>query len=641
MPPKKLFEEDEENTAPRGDVAAPVVRDRTPTLAINAKYADAFDKVKRKQELQRLTAKYGDDSSSTDSDDAESSDGEAQLINDDHDEEFADLLVKLRKNDPAILDKSAKFFTEAVPAPETSDNPKKKAFTLADAYRRDVTAGSGFEDDESHRPVAVAGDEAARRRFLDKAKSLDTAGEPSAADFTVKPSATAAEDSVPLIRKKGKKFQKAFRTREEDDENERFLKTFFGLEAWREDPTASKDKDLSWEEAAANDADEDFFDDAEQWERTYQEQKYRHEEGLEAQQIQTFPRHEDGLLRQQPTTRQDARERKKERQQEAYVHADEEVKRLKALKRKEIDEQRARVRLVAGLDDRAAGKLAQLDLSGDYDPAAFDAMMATLFDDEYYDNIDDAEIEQLDKEEAEGVEFPAPRKGDTGEGEASVGDDDDFALLYPTSYMDRQAGGDAVDVAHADTVDAEDAASAASADVAAASNGTKLAAVRKLEEDLDKKVDEYWKLHYHKIAGDVRTRFRYRDVFAEHFGLSDVDVLTMDDRSLNMIAPLRSYAAYTVKQQNIKDRFRSLHRRGNVRLLDADVRTRRYGKDTVAIDLKASPTPAAAAASSAEAASGATEEGEAAAPLRGRGAPRGRGGRMEHGKRPRDETSRK
>jgi protein KRI1 len=103
--------------------------------------------------------------------------------------------------------------------------------------------------------------------------------------------------------------------------------------------------------------------------------------------------------------------------------------------------------------------------------------------------------------------------------------------------------------------------------------------LHELQEELESKVDEYWKLHFHAIAGDVRTRFKYRSVNSESFGLTDEDVLEMDDRQLNMIAPMNSYASFLSREENQQDRLRAVSRLRNVRLVDSSRSSRRYGKD--------------------------------------------------------------
>ena len=57
------------------------------------------------------------------------------------------------------------------------------------------------------------------------------------------------------------------------------------------------------------------------------------------------------------------------------------MRRLKNLKRGEVDEQLAQIQRISGHQGRAA--LSKL-VEGDFDPAAYDAAMAAAFDADYY-----------------------------------------------------------------------------------------------------------------------------------------------------------------------------------------------------------------------------------------------------------------
>lgn len=59
--------------------------------------------------------------------------------------------------------------------------------------------------------------------------------------------------------------------------------------------------------------------------------------------IPAHPRTIDSLVRRQDSTRKDARERKKERKEEKLLRKREEVKRMKALKMKELREKLERI----------------------------------------------------------------------------------------------------------------------------------------------------------------------------------------------------------------------------------------------------------------------------------------------------------
>ncbi|CCW64873.1 unnamed protein product [Phytomonas sp. EM1] len=237
----------------------------------------------------------------------------------------------------------------------------------------------------------------------------------------------------------GKKSQLRKKIREE-----RFLKEFFIKELWRlennndgdsedaEKGEGNKGHSAVLAELAQAEEDENFYNEAELWEREYQTEKYRHEE--DGAYIEAFPRPigeaAQGLLRKPNTSRKDARQRRKERIEAAKAQRTEELKRLKHLKRLEIDERRALIAAVAGLtskkhptpqiegegdrnlsfaegSDEEEGKTLQKltsiwtdeALNAPFDPAEFDKKMQQLFSDEYYEEPNmEEEMAYLDAE---------------------------------------------------------------------------------------------------------------------------------------------------------------------------------------------------------------------------------------------------
>lgn len=102
------------------------------------------------------------------------------------------------------------------------------------------------------------------------------------------------------------------------------------------------------------------------------------------------------------------------------------------------------------------------------------------------------------------------------------------------------------------------------------------AVIEKLQDELKKKEDAYYRLHQ---ESDSALPFKYREVPAENFGLSIEEILSRDDRQLNMIAPLKCYAAYLDKAANERDRRRiENRRRKGFRELESYRRSRRYGQ---------------------------------------------------------------
>ena len=107
--------------------------------------------------------------------------------------------------------------------------------------------------------------------------------------------------------------------------------------------------------------------------------------------IASFPRILPSAVRRQDTTRKEARERRKERKEEELRKRQEEVKRMKALKMREIRRKLERVGREAGLkkfnrgnndedDEFVDEALKELDLDGEWDPEKHDRQMAGLFD---------------------------------------------------------------------------------------------------------------------------------------------------------------------------------------------------------------------------------------------------------------------
>jgi protein KRI1 len=114
--------------------------------------------------------------------------------------------------------------------------------------------------------------------------------------------------------------------------------------------------------------------------------------------IASFPRILPSVVRRQDTTRKEARERRKERKEEEFRKRQEEVKRMKALKMREIKRKLDMVGREGGLkniggDDGFVDEALQgLDLEGDWDPENHDRQMAELFD-EAAEVVDDDDVE--------------------------------------------------------------------------------------------------------------------------------------------------------------------------------------------------------------------------------------------------------
>ncbi|TPP46436.1 KRI1-like C-terminal family protein [Leishmania donovani] len=502
----------------------------------------------------------------------------------------------------------------------------KSKFTLADEYKRALEATAGSEDavvDDSNEAGERDGLRKLRPQNAEEAKlraAFLRNVEDSTNTFEVVRGATSAYASAPAAsdngedsadedeqqrgaseeekrlleeafalsisaaaaKKSGKKQQGASGDGNETD-SEAFLRDFFIQELWRPGATRKKSRAHkastdSGEEAEGSDGDaegddsagsyynrlaqlareeedEAFFNNAEVWEREYQEKKYRHQEA-------------------------------EEEAANGGASAAHELKRLKHLKRKEIEDQRALIASVAGLkaattarfggDEKEEAQLAKLkavwsdkDLDAPFDPAEFDRKMAQLFDSDYYDerNVDEDEIayfdEELDKESGE---------DDDGTAEAILSGEAP-ALFAANSLEEAQSMMPAV------------LAAKAKKKGKSTESETDAELMERLQASLKQKEEEYYQLHRDVGAtssggagAGVSGGFRYREVPAEDFTLSVEEILALDDRQLNMIAPMNCYAAYLDKDSNERDRRRIERRRQKgFRQVDSDRTSRRYG----------------------------------------------------------------
>ncbi|CAD2214571.1 protein KRI1 [Angomonas deanei] len=458
-------------------------------IPINTSYAAKYEEVKRKQELQKLTEKYKNtkgaslEESDEDEEDENAEDDDGLLLTPEKELAFAQALLAVRK--AAVKAKkqekdeesftTARYFPSAEEQMEANRKLFEKAvelkkmnkgnkFTLADEYRRTLFNSVKEGDEESWREEEE--DNSGRRKITPQSKEeaqlrkdfLKNISQ-SADEFAVVKSDVKGGDKEKqgkdsyeeVQRKKQKIMEEAFATAEEDaqkNEEETFIRNYFMNELWRRGDAGSSDDeeedDGGFDPSAQHSAtayqrlqdmakaeqEELFYDEAEQWERQYQETKYRHQEGEldeSAVQVQTFPRATaaDGLLRKANTTRKEARQRRKERLEAARQQQLEELKRLKHLKREEITNQRAIIAQVAGLarkekkllkegqlkkpefdddEEEALKKVSQVwtdqDLDAPFDPEEFDKKMAQLFNDDFYDekNVDEEELAYFDNE---------------------------------------------------------------------------------------------------------------------------------------------------------------------------------------------------------------------------------------------------
>ncbi|KAI0667062.1 KRI1-like family C-terminal-domain-containing protein [Trametes maxima] len=274
--------------------------------------------------------------------------------------------------------------------------------------------------------------------------------------------------------------------------------------------------------------DEDDFDEvADRFESSY---NFRFEEPG-ADQIARYPRTLPELVRRQDTSRKEAREKKKARKEEELLKKKEEVKRLKALKLKELRAKLERIGQEGGkrLEDTEA--LQDLDLEGEWDPEKHDQQMAQIYEDdgEGEDNfVGDEKPQWADDIDIGDIALPE-----------DDGDDSTSKKKKKKKKKKKDADEDAMDEGGVD-VDEMDA------DVERVPmdeeewDGTEEMRKRKLEEYMD----AVYGLDFNDMVGGMPTRFKYAKVEPQHFGLTPSEILMATDAELNSYMGVKKIAPY-------------------------------------------------------------------------------------------------
>eukprot|EP00299_Pterocystis_sp_00344_P019094 c9506_g1_i1.p1 GENE.c9506_g1_i1~~c9506_g1_i1.p1 ORF type:complete len:570 (-),score=177.13 c9506_g1_i1:45-1703(-) len=469
-------------------------------IKINSQFAQRMEHNRRREELQKLQAK----GVSVDEDESESSssdeDDDAELLTPEVDVTISKTLAMIKKKDPAIYDPAKKFFSEETFDKTTKPkNEKVRPMFLRDYERKLLLENRGVvdSDDETENKPLTEEEEQLRlkRELLAEAEMAD---DDTNDDLFVKREKSEHEmndherDFKAFQIQQGRYLDEYFGNGENLNDNEKFLRDYLNNQGWLE---KGADK---WQPLEDND--HDHVEASETFETTYSH-RYQ-EEG--AGQVITHARVMEDSVRKKESKRKQKREETQSRKEEIKLQKQEEIKRLKALKREEIAEKLKQIQQIAGAEGL---KFDESLLDDDFDPERFDQQMQQTFDDEYYNTHED----QLPE-----TDLPF--------------DDIDETAAEPSRRRQKVGFDEVVErarhVGHA---------------------GTK--------EAVDKMLDEYYKLDFEDLIGDLPTRFKYRQVAPNSFGLTPEEILAADDKELNRYVSIKKFAPYRKKDPVPKQKF--------------------------------------------------------------------------------------
>ncbi|GIL45728.1 hypothetical protein Vafri_2894 [Volvox africanus] len=578
---------------------------------VNKEYAARFEHNKRREELHRLQSKYPEEAEKfarkiardaakaagetlpADDGDEDSSDDEEEDAGDIPDEVEAkifDTLLRIRSQDPSIYQKDVHFFTEDDNETDDGlaggDNKPTADKKVKRMYLKDMIAkqaldygprGDSSDDEDAGReqgdvkrrhPKAYDQEqEALRKAFLEAAVKVEGEGADDmggvlrlrsisqAADANGAEDADNAADQAGAHQGKAKKsstkgvksadqFQKQlieayFGPGAELNPDDKFLKEYIMNKGWvdrdddyipsyREVVGDDGDEGTAGEDVDA-DEDEKYLREMDAFEAKY---NFRYEEPG-ADRIITHPRNIEGIVRKPDEKRKRQRDAKKQRLEEAADAARDEVKRLKNLKKQEIESKLDKLRNVAGAAAPAPASLDDI-LEGDFDPEEWDKKMGAAFDDDYYaveedlgDLKDDLDLLGEDMDE-----------DDDG------GDDggDDGTVRFRTLQRKMKE----VDALSEEAQGGEGTAAPDSETVA------------RQRAELQRLLEEYYKLDYEDNVGGIKTRFRYKEVPANTFGLNVDEILRIDDKALNQVVGIKRLAPYRDDLNKLRPNYKAL-----------------------------------------------------------------------------------
>ncbi|KAI8927210.1 KRI1-like family C-terminal-domain-containing protein [Entophlyctis helioformis] len=575
-------------------------KDEDEGFTINHAFAKKYVEKKKKEELTQLTEQYkshagkkttrsagrygeeyddyGVSDESSDSDD-EPEDETGELITPQIDAQIMKTIAMIRQGREEVYDPKTTFFSEAeMEASRREWELKKKSIeaegkpvTLKDFHRQNLLKQDGQDaENTTDRPsegLTHVQEQSAIKAEFKAALSSAAAGDDDDDDlFTVRPKTmeeVEAEDreyTSFLLKNMGlenpdKASWEKMKSSSAMDVDEVFLMDYVLNRGWMDtnakrmptyDEIVGKDTDkelhqMGVDETIDDDEDEEAIEAADRFERKH---NFRFEEEDGAQ-IQTHARNIDGLVRRKDDSRKRKREEIKERKAEEKKRKEEELKRLKNLKKEELRKKLQKIRDMAGGDHVG---LDEVDLEKEFDPAEYDARMSKAFDDSYY-NAEDATMKpQFDDDiEVDNMIGPLESTPKLKKPLPTFGGDDDENFNMDADWM---PGGEYYDNEGADGDGAQEPETPAKPLSKkerkklekAGKNKKGGAAPEKMS--LDEYLDEYYQLDYEDLIGDLPTRFKYRQVEPETYGLKPDEILDADDTELRKVVALKKLAPY-------------------------------------------------------------------------------------------------
>ncbi|XP_026812565.1 protein KRI1 homolog [Rhopalosiphum maidis] len=464
------------------------------------------------------------------SSDEEDEDEEAKELTDDVEKSFFKALSCLKKDDPKIYDESVKFFDSSAIQQSIKKSTEGKNKSLnpiyLEEYKRKILLERGPEFDDSKETNEVLKKEKVRMSspsYVEEQQaikeSFNFALDDNSDDEDILKPRLKTKEEQEKEEKDYLEWLKGNRDELEDeetkkdlqhlhdywnnpnlDEGEQFLCDYILNKRFLEKP---KEENLIEDEMRFSEEDE-MLEKHEEFEHKY---NFRFEEP-DKEFIKTYPRTMENSLRRKEDKRKKKREELTERKKKELEKRSLEIKHLKKLKKKEIIDRIRKLQEITG--NKRVG-FEDTELEEDFNPTEYDRKMHELFDEEFYDKMDD-EKPVFDKEEDEFI----------------MDCDYDPSMDKRAKKQTRAAKRKEKKKLMAD----EDE------DNTEIDHTKKIPKYNPANGSFEKYIDEYYSLDCEDVVSGVPTRFTYNKVLPNDYGLTIDEILRADDNELNKWYPL-------------------------------------------------------------------------------------------------------
>ncbi|TDH68001.1 hypothetical protein CCR75_002481 [Bremia lactucae] len=516
---------------------------RTVQLKVNQKFAQAFEERKRKEEISALEKRglgTDDDESSS-----ETEDEDGEELTKDLDADIRTTLKLIRKKDLSIYDPSITFFQNSEKVESGSDEGQAKKVSkkkvsapiyYKDLVRQQAIAGNvsgSEEDDDMIKPVQTYKEEQSRIKqdFLDSLKeencSDDERDELDGRLFTVR----KRTDEEQKEEDEDQAVFQSKHSREKEMAPEEFLEHYLTSEGWKDKmETIPHYEDIVKED----DEDAEELKNAEEFEHSY---NFRFEE-QGSNVIQTYTRQVEDTMRREDDARKRKRAERKERKALERQKKEEELRRLKNLKQAEIEQKLEKVARLMGGSDSTNG-LKPEDLEGDFDPVEYDKRMHAVFDEQYYKEDDEMVKPTWDEEEDKELfgGLPVDLEEDTVEMGSEIVDEQNEEEEEEDIQLKKMT-------------------------------------IEEMERAKQQYMDELYGLDYEDLIGEMKCRFKYRQVQNNDFGLTVDEIMAADDKDLKQLVSLKRLAPYADTEYSV-DRKRLRNLKKSIRKVQEEKKRRK------------------------------------------------------------------